>query len=458
MRPSSAFSTSSVTRSQGMTGPELLSTRNGLESHALVVRCTPPPRAHRGRSATVRRPPARTDRAGRADDREPIILGHDRRAAFAHHRGLRIRGEPVDSAHRRGDPRRARAWCGSTSSRRARPSTVPRGGSGGQRVGLGQRVEQAQRLDRLTALATSRSCRRRRGHVAPRRRAAAGGAGPSPAARPTSAAACPIRGPSSREQVDADLGVIPRVALADVVQQRAHHQQVGTIDAVDQRRGVHRGLPQVPIDGVTCDRRCAAACSARPPTRGAAAPRGRAGRAPRSPVARPCPHSSRSTKKLTGLVGPGIRQRGRGSAPADRGCGARCGAVSSGSGRDPRNGRQCGSLDTSTSARSSTTPSRSTMPPPRSRSRRDAALERAGERRVDAQPHLVARPRDASGRGRDVAHELVGVGVAERARPRRPAPRARAGRRPDPFAGAARPERRAAPRRPRPAPRRRLRA
>ena len=44
---------------------------------------------------------------------------------------------------------------------------------------------------------------------------------------------------------------------------------------------------------------------------------------------------------------------------------------------------------------------------------RDAALERSGQRRVDAHPHLVAGPGNSASGGRDVAHELVGIVVAE---------------------------------------------
>ena len=43
---------------------------------------------------------------------------------------------------------------------------------------------------------------------------------------------------SSATQLDADLGVVARVALADVVQQGADHEQVGPVDAGDERGGV----------------------------------------------------------------------------------------------------------------------------------------------------------------------------------------------------------------------------
>ncbi len=51
------------------------------------------------------------------------------------------------------------------------------------------------------------------------------------------------------DDLDADVDVVARVALADVVQQRAHHEQVGAVDPVDEGRGVGRRLAQVTVDG-----------------------------------------------------------------------------------------------------------------------------------------------------------------------------------------------------------------
>ena len=50
-------------------------------------------------------------------------------------------------------------------------------------------------------------------------------------------------GPDRGEQLDADLGVVARVALADVVQQRAEHEQVGPVGAGDERRRRWRTPP-----------------------------------------------------------------------------------------------------------------------------------------------------------------------------------------------------------------------
>ena len=73
------------------------------------------------------------------------------------------------------------------------------------------------------------------------------------------------------DQVDPDLGVVARVALAEVVQQRAEHEQVGPRDPVGQLGGVGRRLPQVPVDGVAVVGVALRPATGRAPTR--AAPR-----------------------------------------------------------------------------------------------------------------------------------------------------------------------------------------
>ena len=47
----------------------------------------------------------------------------------------------------------------------------------------------------------------------------------------------------------ADLGVVAGVPLADVVEQRTEHQQIGPTDTIRQLGRVRRRLPQVTIDG-----------------------------------------------------------------------------------------------------------------------------------------------------------------------------------------------------------------
>jgi hypothetical protein len=56
-----------------------------------------------------------------------------------------------------------------------------------------------------------------------------------------------------RDRVDdlrSHFGVVPRIALADVVQQRADEEQVGSRDITQELPGVHHRLQQVPVDGV----------------------------------------------------------------------------------------------------------------------------------------------------------------------------------------------------------------
>ena len=65
----------------------------------------------------------------------------------------------------------------------------------------------------------------------------------------TSAGGEPHAGADGADQLDADLGVVARVALADVVQQRTEHEQVGPIGAGDERRRVGARLHEVPVDG-----------------------------------------------------------------------------------------------------------------------------------------------------------------------------------------------------------------
>ena len=61
--------------------------------------------------------------------------------------------------------------------------------------------------------------------------------------------------PDHPDEVDTSIGVIARVSLADVVQERAEHEQVRTRHTVRQFRGVRSGLPQVSVDGEAVDGR-----------------------------------------------------------------------------------------------------------------------------------------------------------------------------------------------------------
>ena len=64
----------------------------------------------------------------------------------------------------------------------------------------------------------------------------------------TSAGGSPMRAPIVPHELHADLGVVARIALADVVEQRAEHEQIGSVGARHERRGVGARLHQVPVD------------------------------------------------------------------------------------------------------------------------------------------------------------------------------------------------------------------
>ena len=127
---------------------------------------------------------------------------------------------------------------------------APRGGSRGQRVGLGQRAEQLERAQVADGLGDGGQ-RGRVGQIAARgdigqqqvmahqRGQHLGVLGRQPHARP-----------DGLHQRNADLGVVAGVALADVVEQRAEHQQVGAVHSVGHLRCLGDCFPRVPIDGV----------------------------------------------------------------------------------------------------------------------------------------------------------------------------------------------------------------
>ena len=65
----------------------------------------------------------------------------------------------------------------------------------------------------------------------------------------TSSGGNPMRRADAVDDLHADVGVIARKALADVVQQRADEEQVGPLDVADELGGVGGRLAQVPVDG-----------------------------------------------------------------------------------------------------------------------------------------------------------------------------------------------------------------
>ena len=126
---------------------------------------------------------------------------------------------------------------------------APRRRAGRLRVGLGEGVQQIEHLDGADALGDVRE-RRAVGEIASHgdvgqqqvvldHRDQHVGVGEADAEPVTEAA----------DDLHAGLGVVALVALADVVEQRAEHEQVGSGDAVDELGGVGRRLPEVPVDG-----------------------------------------------------------------------------------------------------------------------------------------------------------------------------------------------------------------
>ena len=119
-----------------------------------------------------------------------------------------------------------------------------------------------------------------------------------------------MRGPIVSEQLDADLGVVARVALADVVQQGAEHQQVGTVGAGDQRRRRWRRLHEVPVDGEAVVGVALRLAAHRLPLGQHVHPEARWSSASITGMAR-CPASSRSTSARPHVGRPRLGQRDR---------------------------------------------------------------------------------------------------------------------------------------------------
>ena len=216
--------------------------------------------------------------------------------------------------------------------------------------------------------------------------------------------------------------MVAGVALADVVQQGAHHEQVGAVDPVDERRGVGGRLAEVPVDGEAV---VGVALGQAPDV----APLGQ-DRLPEALLVEGLDDADRraageAAARRTGAGPPrahgvGIGRRGREPVEGAR---ARCGRRGGPRPRPPA-APACGSAAGSAPAASATLPSRSTTPVATSRSfqrrRRNGPFERA----LDPRPELVARPRrwcgprstpPASGRRRRRSRAP---------RPPRPAPRA----------------------------------
>ena len=235
-------------------------------------------------------------------------------ASSARCSGGRERRRPVGMTRRR---RRAAPIVRSTSSATSSAFHVPHAaGPVAQRVGLGQRGEQLEG-----------ACGRR-----PRSATASIVAGSSRSRRVATSGSSrwwrtmrdehvdvvgrrsPCAGPMRADQLDADLGVVAGPALADVVQQRADHEQVGPVDPVGQRRRVGRGLAQVPVDGEAVVGVALRPRRAPAPTRAGCAPTGRAGRAPRSRRWRGGPAEQQVDERVAGAGRPRIGQSAARSA------------------------------------------------------------------------------------------------------------------------------------------------
>lgn len=187
-------------------------------------------------------------------DRVLLLAGLERQDRFAGAQGLhgqaflfggrdlRCPGRRGRAAQYGGDPR------DEVRHERSAPR-APRGGPGGQGVRLGQGVEDLQRAHRAHGLG-DRAHRGRVVQVAP-----GGGVDQQQVV--------PYERPEDGDvvRVEADTGgdvagdglpghrVVARPALADVVQERGHQQQVGAADPAGEGGGPYRRLDQVPVHG-----------------------------------------------------------------------------------------------------------------------------------------------------------------------------------------------------------------
>ena len=225
----------------------------------------------------------------------------------------------------------------------------------------------------------------------------------------------PMRGADVGDQLDADLGVVAGVALADVVQQRADHEQVGAVDPVDERGGVGRRLPQVPVDGeavVGVALRLAADAA---PTRAGSAPTGPSGRAPRPPGWRGATGQEQVDEQAPGLLaGHGVGERAPTAASRSSVRAVDAGVVLGG-GDGRRAARAAGRPAGSAPAASVHLAVAQHHARGRaSRSRPEPPAERARERALDAVPTASSLSQAIVRAAVDsAAHQGVGVGVAE---------------------------------------------
>ena len=194
-------------------------------------------------------------------------------------------------------------------------------GCGGPCVGLGEGAEQVEGLEVGDPL-RDRGGRSpgRRGRASWPSRRAAGASGRASPTRSTDRSSKPIRVATRSGDRLAGHAVLGQLALADVVQQRRDHQDVGTADVADQRRRLDAGLDEVPVDGEPVDDRGVRQQPDALPL----------GQHPverrRSPRACPRPHAARVRRRAAGRTAgapPRARAPARSSTLADEPRGAR---------------------------------------------------------------------------------------------------------------------------------------
>ena len=226
----------------------------------------------------------------------------------------------------------------------------------------------------------------------------------------------------SPQQRHAGRRVVARVALADVVEQGAEHEQVGPVDAVGERGGVGGGLPQVPVDG-----EAVVGVALRAAAHGL-------------PLGQQAHEDAALVERLEHVDRPvALRQQqdelvdARRRATASAHAAASTSAASRSSvARDSGTSRWAatraarstitGSLAGSARADSSTSRSTTTSPSP-TRSSWPSWW------RGHVPPRALGDPADRAGGGGDVGHQVVGRRGADGRRRRRPGPRGAARRR-----------------------------
>ena len=226
----------------------------------------------------------------------------------------------------------------------------------------------------------------------------------------TSAGGRPIRGPMVASRSMPTVGVVAGEALADVVQERAEHQQVGPVGAGDEVGGVGGRLDQVPVDGEAVVGVALRLAPHRGPLR-------------QHPLPEPqlvegLDHGDGAVagqqqvdERRPGLVGPRVGQRRRRRrqpverGPVDAHAGRRRGRGGPQHERRVLVDRRVGGEVDLAVAQHQADADGLVAPGPEA--------ERAGQGGVDALPGVVAAPGDGAGGPGQAPHEVVGRADAE---------------------------------------------